>query len=129
MTGGAATCQTVTLKKDTIYCNKAPYAIFKKAKTQPRYFVCDLKGAELMEVHNGRVALGGQPGYVVNFLNDMRQAMIAKDAHFPMSFIRQVVAANLITNSASINANAQTAFIAAHPLPDGYTDVEQLIEF
>jgi len=121
--------QNIALRKDTIFCNHAPYAIFKKSKTQVRYFICDLKGAELMEIHSGRILIGDQPGYVVNFLSDMKQAMIVKDTHFPSSFLKQVVAANLVSNGATINPEAELKFITSHPLPTGYTDVEQLIEF
>lgn len=124
-----AFAQNVTLKHDTIFTNKTPYALFKKGKAKPlRYFVCDLNGNELMEVHNGRIEIKGQPGYVVNFLNDMKQGMIIKDAHFPMSFINEVVSYHLIARGTIINVS-ELQFIVAHPLPDGYTDVEQLIEY
>ena len=122
-----AIAQNASLKHDTIYANKAPYALLKKGPT--RIFICDLNGHELMEVHNGRIELKGHPGYVVNFLNDMKQAMVIKDAHYPLSFINEVIRYHLIENSSTINIPAEQRFIHEHPMPDGYTDVEQLIEY
>ena len=121
--------QKVSVKKDTVYAENKPYALFKKSTTlNKRYFVYDLKGVELMELHSGRIELKGRQGYVVNFLNDMKQAMIVKDAQFPGSFLKELVSRKLIAGGA-ISKEAEIKFIAAHPLPDGYTDVEQLIEY
>ncbi len=121
--------QSVFLKKDTIVAGKTNYALFKKGNTQPlEYFVYNLKGVELLEMHCGRIEINGKPGYVVNFLNDMKQAMITKDAGFPSTFIKEIVSRQLIVGN-MIDKESELKFIAANPLPVGYTDVEQLIEF
>lgn len=126
---GWASAQKISLKSDTIMAGKTPIGLFRKGKAKPwRYFVCNLNGNELLEIHNGRVDVGGKPGYVVNFLNDMLQGMIVKDAQFPMSFLNNLASFGLIKDGAVVPANEQR-FIKAYPLPVGYTDVEQLIEF
>ena len=121
--------QNVTLKHDTIFADKTPYAIFKKAKTQPaRYAVFALGGTELMELHSGRINVKGKPGYVVTFLSDHKQGMVIKDGNFPLSFLNVLVKYNLISKGMSVNAQTESEFIKAHPLPDGYTDVEQFVD-
>ncbi len=122
--------QSVSLKKDTIMVNRKPYALFKKTHEQPlKYIVYALGGLDLLEIHAGRVEIKGRPGYVVTFLNNSKQAMITKDSHFPISFFREMVKYDLVKNGASINETRALQFIKAHPMPDGYTDVEQIINY
>lgn len=121
--------QNVTLKHDTIFANKNPYAIFKKGKTQPlRYAIYSFDDKALMKLHSGRIDIKGLPGYVVTFLNDRKQGMVIKDGNFPLPFIREIVKYNVINTGSSVNAQSESEFIKAHPLPDGYTDVEQFMD-
>ncbi len=122
--------QNVHLKKDTIINGKNAYAIFKKGNSKPlRYFICSLEGKELAEAHYSRINDKGRQLYVLTFLNDHKQAMINKQADFPLSFIKEIVKCNLIDNGLAINNQSELQFIATHSLPEGYTDIDQLIEY
>lgn len=124
-----AMAQTVTLKRDTIFTNKIPYAIWEQGKNK-RVGDCitSLTGKRLIEIHSSHINIKNRPGYVVTFSNDRKQAMIIKDAHFPVSFIKEIVKLKMVKDS-SVDVQAEARFIKQHSLPDGYTDVEELIDF
>jgi len=122
--------QNISLSGDKILKGKTTYAIFKKSKTKPvRYFINSVDGKPLVEVHYSHLDLKNKPLYVVTFLQDHHQAMIARQAGFPGSFIKDVVKYNLITNGSLVNTNSEAQFINAHGMPMGYADVDQLIEY
>jgi len=122
--------QNVSLKKDTILSGKKAYAIFKKNNSTPsRYFIYSLAGKELMEIHYGHINEKEKPLYIITFSNDHKQAMIGKQPGFPKSLILEIVKYNLIDNGLAINDRSELQFIKAHSLPDGYTDLDQLIEY
>ena len=122
--------QSVSLKNDTIYANKLPYALLKRVQAKSvGYSVLALDGTRLMELHNAHVDIKAKPAYVVTFLNDKKQGMVVSDAHFPVSFINEVVKYNVISKGASVNEQSELQFLKVHPLPDGYTDVDKLIEY
>lgn len=124
-----ASAQQVVCRHDTIFVNALPWALVQQNhEGQFRFNIYGLNGAHLIEVHNGYVDIGDLPGMVVTFLNDERQAMITRDADFLQSLARLLVTSNLIDNGAAINARAESLFVNAFPLPDGYTDVEQLLD-
>jgi len=124
----ATAAQNVHLRHDTIFAYGHPYAKFRSGNNKPeRYAVHALNGVRLIELHDGRVEVNGKQGYVVTFWGDKRQAMVAKDAGFPFSFIKEMVKHTLVAGMA-INEAHETAFIKAHPMPDGYTDIEQLTD-
>ena len=122
--------QNITLKHDTVFLKKAPYAMFKKDQPQPvQYSVCALNGKELIDIHDSRIVVKGQQTYVVTFLNDRRQAMIIKDKDFPRSFIKEMVHDHLISKGASVSRLPELRFINTHPMPDGYTDVAKIVNY
>jgi hypothetical protein len=122
--------QNVSLKKDTIFKGKTVYGMFKKSKAKPvRYFINFIDGNALMDIHCSHLDVKGKPLYVVTFLNDHKQAMITKQPGFPTSFIKEVVKYNLVNNGSSVDPGPETQFINAHPMPIGYADVDQLIEY
>ena len=55
--------------------------------------------------------------------------MITKQPGFPLSLIKELAKNNLINNGAFIDAKTELEFVKTHPMPAGYADVDQLIEY
>ena len=122
--------QSVVLKNDSVFVNKKLYTLFipvRSSRNVDAFF--SFTGELLIEAHNGHINVKGKPGYVVTFLNDQQQCMIVKDGRFPLSFIKGVVQYDLIKNGTAVNEERELKFIKDHPMPDGYTDVDRLIEY
>jgi len=122
--------QQITLKKDTILIGNKPFALLQESKGQfKRYYINSLYGEQLIEMHNSRIEIKGKPAYVVTFLNDHRQAMVVKQNPFPLSLIRELLKYNIMIGGDVIDTRSETLFINTHQLPEGYTDIDQLIEY
>lgn len=122
--------QRVSLKKDTILIGKTPVALLVTGVRKPiGYLINSLSGQELIETHNARIEIKGQPAYVVTFLNDHKQAIVTKQKPFPLALIKELVKYNMIISGNIIDPRSETLFINTHPVPEGYTDIEQLIEY
>lgn len=127
---GNSFAQKILLKKDTIFSGKTPYALWEQGKKKPvRHFIHGLDGKKLIELHDSRTDIKGKPGYVLTFLDDQKQCMVIKDAAYPVSLFKELTKYNLMCGDTTANREKKQAFIAAHPLPDGYHDVEQFIEY
>lgn len=123
-----ASAQSVSFHKDTIFSGKTKLAIWKQGTKKPvRYAIFSLDGKQLADLHDGRVDINGEPGYVFTFLNDGKKCMVVKDAAFPKSLQQEIVRKKLIVGPA-INDQSEAVFLKAHPLPQGYIDVEELSE-
>jgi hypothetical protein len=120
--------QRITIKNDTVIASSAPYAIFKKGDGPMRYHINGLNQQPLLELHNSHLEIQGKPTYVITFLNDHRQALFTEQKPFPGFFLTEIIKCKLINNG-SIEPTAEKIFISTHPLPDGYTDVEQTINY
>lgn len=122
--------QQASLKKDTILVSNKPFALFQKSTGQfKQYYLKSLEGEERIEMHNARIELKGKAALVVTFLNDHRQAMVVRQNPFPLSLIKELLKYNIIINGGVIDTRFETQFINTHQLPEGYTDIEQLIEY
>jgi len=122
--------QQVSLKKDTILVGNKPFALLQENVGKRKHcYINSFNGDQLIEVHNARIEIKGKPADVVTFLNDKRQAMVVKQNPFPLLLIKELVKHNIIINGIVIDTHAETLFINIHQLPEGYTDIEQLIEY
>ncbi len=122
--------QTISLRNDTIYSGLEKYALFTKSPRPPYlYSVLSLNGEPLMTIHNSRIEVKGDAGYVVTFLNDKKQGIIGGQPNFPQSVIAELVKCKLVAKGKFVDLAAKDAFLSTHPLPPGYTDVDQLIEY
>jgi hypothetical protein len=122
--GFCAGAQNISFHKDTVLSGNKPYVICKQYhKTPSRYTIYSPDGKQLVELHDGRIDIKGKPGYVLTFLNDRKQCMVAKDTAFPRSLFRQFVQSKVIDGRA-IDPRSEQQFVDAHPLPAGYADVE-----
>ena len=129
LVSSASFAQNVSLKKDTIYLDKTPVALFQRSNSKPvRYFLATLKGARLMELHDARIDVNSKPGIVVAFLSDHRQAMITQGDDFPLSFLKEITRIGFIISGPQIKPTLESEFIKVHPLPAGYIDVEQFMD-
>ncbi len=127
---GVAEAQNISLRKDTLYSDDEKYALFTKSPEQPyKYSVLGLDGAPLLTIHNGRIEVDGRPGYIITFENDKRQGIIGALPGFPQSVLAELVKSRLVEKGEFINVVAKAEFLNNHPLPAGYTDVDQLIEY
>ena len=92
-----------------------------------RYNILAFDQRHLIELHNSRIELKGKPSYIITF-PDHRQAIVIQQKPFPLSFVSDIVKRKIISKGA-VDSNAASIYIAAHPLPDGYTDVDQIINY
>ena len=124
-----AMAQKISIRKDTVYAGHEKVALFKKTPRPPfAYFITTLTGDELISFHYSHVQEKGKPGYVINFVNDDKQGMLAQQPGFPTSLVAELYKCHLFKDGA-IDAKSEAAFLVAHPLPKGYTDTDQLIEY
>ena len=121
--------QSISIKKDVIYVDSKAVGNCKMTQKQPlKYAVSTLYGKALITIHYSRMEIKGVPGYIVTFLNDGKQAMIEQRAKTAESFVAEIMKSHLIENEA-VNEQAEAIFINNHPLPEGYTDIDKLIEY
>ncbi|MES2701697.1 MAG: hypothetical protein V4649_03610 [Bacteroidota bacterium] len=120
--------QKTELRDITVYRDKKPYARLMKATNMPeRYMVYNLKGKPVMEVHYGRIELQQKPAYVVTFLHDNRKGVITAEGSV-QDAITNALTEYFLVNDKEVVPLTEEAFLKDHPLPAGYTDVDELIE-
>src|ERR1700744_4174412 len=88
----AAVGQRVSLRKDTIYSNGMPCALFRQtAERHVQYLIYSLNGKPVINIHYSHVDKDGKQGYVVTFLNDYKQGMIYRKTGYMPSIIKELV--------------------------------------
>ena len=123
------TAQNISLRKDTVFKGGTALAILKKKNPNTRsYAILSLTGKELIEIHYSHLNSNGKLLYIVTFMNDHGQAMIAKQPGFPLSFVKEVIKDNLISKE-FVNNEPELQFIKTHSLPMGYTDVAEIRDY
>ena len=122
--------QTYSIKNDTIFVGNKEYALFQ-LKSKKQYYIQSVRGENLIEIHYTNEYIKNKPMYVVYFLNDKKKASLAINNHNNISrnIISEIVAYKLINNGISINEDVENKYIGSHPLPTGYTDINELIEY
>ena len=122
--------QKISIKNDTVFSDDTRIAIFKTEQKQPlRYAISSLNGNALITIHSSRrVEIKGKPSFVVTFLNDSKQAFVIRQSDNDRSIVTEIVK-NGIIKSNSVSEQAEADFIKKHPLPNGYIDPDQLIEY
>ncbi len=55
--------------------------------------------------------------------------MLAEQKGFPVSMISELYKCHLFKKDGTIDEKSEAEFLAHHPLPKGYTDTDQLIEY
>jgi len=121
--------QSISLKKDVIYADGKAVGICKMTQKQPlKYAINTIEGKALITIHYSRMEIKGVPGYIITFLNDGRQAMITQRAKNAEPFVAEILKNHLMENEV-VNEPAEALFINNHPLPEGYTDIDKLIEY
>ena len=128
-TAATAGAQNISVKKDTVYAGHEHVALFKKTPRPPfGYFITSLTGNDLITFHYSHVQEKGKPGYVITFVKDGKQGILAQQPGFPASMIAELFKCHLI-NKGTVDEKYEAEFLARHPLPKGYTDTDQLIEY
>ncbi len=124
-----ACAQDISIKKDTIFSGSERIALFKTSTKGPdRYFITTFGGDELIALHRSMVTENGKPGYIVTFVHDDGQGILAKQSGFPLSMVSELCKGNLLKKDGSIDHKSEVEFLIAHPLPKGYTDMDQVVE-
>jgi hypothetical protein len=121
-------CQRVIWNNDTVFVDKLPALLCKKGDDQKRFEIMDLHGRQLIDIHNSRVQIDDKTSYVVTFLNDQKQTMIVEQAPFPLSLLNDMLKNELIIKN-EIDPITEATYVAAHPLPGGYIDVDQIANY
>ena len=121
--------QSVYYKGEDIYLNNKPFAVLKQTHVVPQtYTIETFNGTELIKIYPGKVAIKGQQYYVVTFITDSKQAMLKDTKNFINKLVVEFAKNNIVQNN-QVNIKAEMLFIKKHPMPKGYQDVEQLINF
>ena len=126
----ASFAQKISIKNDTVFSDDSRIAIFKTEQKQPlRYAISALNGSVLITIHSSRrIEIKGKPSFVVTFLNDSKQAFVIRQSDDDRSIVTEIVK-NGVIKSNSVSEQAEADFIKKHPLPNGYIDPDQLIEY
>ena len=125
----SAFAQKITIKKDTISVNGSKLLLMQTASQQPlKYIVSALDGRQLLTIHYSRLEKKGDPSYIITFTHDGKQALTTKHRKDPEAFIREILNYKLVKNNL-VDEQAEAAFIKTHSFPDGYTDLDKLIEY
>jgi len=123
-----AGAQNISIRKDTIYAGHEPLALFKKTPRPPfGYFITTLTRRELISFRSSHTQKKGKPGYVITFVADQKQGILAQQPGFPTSMVAELVKFHLFKNGA-IDAKAEAEFLAHHPLPKGFAHKGQVAE-
>ena len=125
VTAGA---QNISIKKDTIYVGHDKLALYKKTPRPPfGYFITALNGDELISFHSSHIQKNGKTSYIITFVADEKQGMLAQRPGFPTSMVADLVKFHLFKNGA-IDAKSEAEFLAHHPLPKGFAEIDQVVE-
>lgn len=123
-----ASAQKITHKKDTIQVNNKSFMLFQKTGRFDQYIYKSLNNNELLEIHDSKIEIKNKPLCIVTFSNDKRKAAIIQSAKGADFFTKLIYDSKLVFNNA-VDTNAESKFIAAHPLPPGYTDIDEQVEY
>ena len=122
-----ARAQSVTMKKDTVLINHKPVVRMER-QSFDHYIFETMEGHRLLEAHNSKTEQKGKQVWVITFLNDKKKASFLRVGKSALGIAQSVCGAGLLRNS-EVDVVAESKYISAHPLPEGYTDIDDLIEY
>jgi hypothetical protein len=116
-------------KIDTVFINKKPSFIFEEYKPH-RYLLKTFDEKSLIEVHSAYRNIASQPGYLMTFSNDKKQAMLmVKSKRYKTEIINEIVKNRLIENGMKVSEEFELNYVSTHKLPKDFEDLDGLVEY